>query len=148
MKPAVHSAKPIAARATHAPTKPREGLPWVFPVFSALFLAMLALSGCTMCQSPWDYCNAVVGPGGCPYCDYGARAGSIYAPMGSTPPTTPLGPTTAPASETAPKPEAAEPAERFDVDRPVLAEGRDDRGQDLAQHARDCRRPLFTTGLR
>ena len=82
-------------------------------VLGQLILAM-GLSGCgAMCQSPWDYCNAVVGPGGGPNCDFGARAGSAFAPMGGTPVTTARGPTPAKgakqpagggsASEAAPK---------------------------------------------
>jgi hypothetical protein len=124
--PAVNSAKHASAHPTRAAIKPREGLPWVLPVASACLLAALVLSGCTMCQSPWDYCNAVVGPGGCPYCDFGARAGSIYAPMGPTPPTTPLRPTTAPTGKPAPTPEPAAPAAEappttdFDADKPGI----------------------------
>ena len=69
--------------------------------FALFALLLAAMAGCSMCQSPWDYCNAVVGPGGCPYCDFGARAGSIYAPMGPIPPTTEIGPTAAPARKPA-----------------------------------------------
>jgi hypothetical protein len=61
-----------------------------------LLVALVAASaGCAMCQSPWDYCNATIGPNGCPYCDFGARAGSAFHPMGGTPPTTERGPTEA-----------------------------------------------------
>jgi hypothetical protein len=118
MKPAVNSAKHNAAPATRAPTKPRECLPRVLPVCAAFLLAAFALTGCTMCQSPWDYCNAVVGPGGCPYCDYGARAGSIYAPMGPTPPTTPLRPTTAPAGKATEPPAENPPGGESDEPQP------------------------------
>jgi hypothetical protein len=56
----------------------------------------IVLSGCgPMCQSPWDYCNAVVGPGGSPNCNFGARAGSAFVPMDGTPATTARGPTPA-----------------------------------------------------
>jgi hypothetical protein len=62
----------------------------------ARFVLPVVLSGCgAMCQSPWDYCSAVVGPGGTPNCDFGARAGSAFAPMGGTPVTTARGPTPA-----------------------------------------------------
>jgi hypothetical protein len=50
--------------------------------FAALVLAML--SGCAMCQSPFDYCGPVSGPNGCPNCDFGARRGSLFAPMDGT----------------------------------------------------------------
>jgi len=50
----------------------------------AVVVALALLAGCKMCQSPWDYCNAVPGPNGCPNCDFGARRGSIYAPMDSS----------------------------------------------------------------
>ena len=54
----------------------------------------IALSGCAMCQSPYDYCGPVMGPGG-PNCDWGARRGSIFAPMDDSYVETPLGPTPA-----------------------------------------------------
>jgi hypothetical protein len=65
----------------------------------AVWLLAAACTGCALCQNPWDYCNAVIGPQGCPNCDFGARCGSMFAPMGATPPTTAVGPTPA-----APKP--------------------------------------------
>lgn len=65
----------------------------------AVLALMAAISGCPMCQNPWDYCNAVIGPRGCPNCDFGARAGSKFHPMGVTPPTTEIGPTPAGAPE-------------------------------------------------
>lgn len=61
-------------------------------------LLLVVFSGCAMCQNPWDYCNAVLGPNGCPNCDFGARCGSAFRPIGHTPPTTELGPT--PAGDT------------------------------------------------
>ncbi len=61
---------------------------------AAVLLAVA--SGCTaMCQTPYDYCNAVINPNGCPNCNFGARYGSRFAPMFGTPATTPLEPTTA-----------------------------------------------------
>jgi hypothetical protein len=82
----------------------------------AVLVLAAALSGCPMCQTPFDYCNAVIGPGGCPNCDFGARAGSAFAPMGGTPATVPRGPTPAghgggsalpaqPSEKTLPEPE-------------------------------------------
>lgn len=64
----------------------------------AACLLLAVMSGCAMCQSPWDYCNAVIGPGGCPNCDFGARCGSAFAPIGHSPATTEMGPT--PAGDT------------------------------------------------
>ncbi len=59
-------------------------------------LALLAsLSGCAMCRNPFDYCGPVVDSGGCPNCDFGARRGSVFAPMDGTPATTALEPTPA-----------------------------------------------------
>ncbi len=65
--------------------------------FSALAaVLMMSLAGCTaMCQTPWDYCNAVVDGSGTPNCNFGARYNSKYAPMYGTPPTTPVEPTPA-----------------------------------------------------
>lgn len=48
--------------------------------WAALVLAA-ALSGCSICQSPFDYCGPVEGPDGHPNCDFGARRGSLYTPM-------------------------------------------------------------------
>jgi hypothetical protein len=59
-------------------------------------LALLASStGCAMCRNPFDYCGPVVGASGCPNCDFGARRGSIIAPMDGIPATTALEPTPA-----------------------------------------------------
>lgn len=70
--------------------------------FAAL-AAMLSfsLAGCTaMCQSPWDYCNAVLDGSGTPNCNFGARYNSSFAPMNGTPPTTPIEPTPAGGAST------------------------------------------------
>src|SRR5262245_43625060 len=49
---------------------------------SVVAVAVL-FSGCSICQSPYDYCSSVVGPNGCPDdCDFGARVGSAFAPPG------------------------------------------------------------------
>ncbi len=48
--------------------------------WNVLFV-VASLSGCAMCQDPFDYCNPVVGPGGCVNCEFGARRGSVFAPM-------------------------------------------------------------------
>jgi len=59
-------------------------------------LVLAVVSGCApMCQTPFDYCNAVLNPNGCPNCDFGARYGSRFHPMNGTPPTTPITPTPA-----------------------------------------------------
>jgi hypothetical protein len=68
-----------------------------------------ASAGCAMCQNPWDYCNATIGHNGCPYCDFGARAGSVYRPIGGTPPTTERGPTEAKPQTSEPEPVEPEP---------------------------------------
>lgn len=53
-----------------------KSIAWV----GAVLLA--AATGCApMCQSPWDYCNAVTGPNGTPNCNFIARYNSRYAPM-------------------------------------------------------------------
>ena len=69
----------------------------------AALAAMLtfSLAGCTaMCQSPWDYCNAVLDGSGTPNCNFGARYNSAFAPMNGTPPTTAIEPTPADGAPT------------------------------------------------
>jgi hypothetical protein len=58
-------------------------------------LGMAALSGCAMCQAPFDYCAPVAGPNGCPNCNFLARRGSLFAPMDDSTATLPMGPTPA-----------------------------------------------------
>lgn len=62
----------------------------------ALGMMILAasLTGCAMCQNPFDYCGPVARPG---YrnCDFGARRGSIFAPMDDSAIDGPTGPTPA-----------------------------------------------------
>jgi hypothetical protein len=53
-----------------------------------------------MCQSPWDYCNAVLDGSGTPNCNFGARYNSSFAPMNGTPPTTAVAPTPADGAPT------------------------------------------------
>ena len=73
----------------------------------AVWVLVAVFSGCSStCQNPWDYCNSVIGYDGCPHCDFGARCGSAFAPIGATPPTSELGPTEAGRTS-----EPAEPAE-------------------------------------
>jgi hypothetical protein len=72
-----------------------------FATWAALAL-LAALTGCAMCRNPFDYCGPVVGPSGCPNCDFGARRGSIFAPMDGTPATTALEPTPAASPSDAP----------------------------------------------
>lgn len=63
------------------------------------------LTGCSMCQSPFDYCAPVLGANGCPNCNFQARRGSIFVPMDdSAVATVPRGPT--PASQSAEPDEA------------------------------------------
>lgn len=88
----------------------------------ALPVVVLALAGCcTTCQTPWDYCSAVLGPSGCPNCDFGARYGSLFHPMYGTPATTPISPTPAVATDAndaaeAPSGEAPLPADSMPDD--------------------------------
>ena len=63
------------------------------PAWSAI-ASVVSLAGCAMCQSPFDYCGPVMGPGG-PNCDFGARRGSIYAPMDDSYAAAPMSPTPA-----------------------------------------------------
>lgn len=65
-----------------------------FAIVAALAL-LASLTGCAMCQNPFDYCGPVIGAGGCPNCDFGARRGSLFAPMDGIPATTALEPTPA-----------------------------------------------------
>ncbi len=76
--------------------------------FAALAAILtFSLAGCTaMCQSPWDYCNAVLDGCGTPNCNFGARYNSTFAPMNGTPATTPIEPTPADGAPT----DAGEPA--------------------------------------
>jgi hypothetical protein len=46
-----------------------------------LIVMTAALSGCSMCCSPFDYCAPVAGPDGAPNCDFGARRNSAFHPM-------------------------------------------------------------------
>ncbi len=51
----------------------------------ALLLATAALAGCGVCQAPFDYCAPVIGPNGCPNCNFLTRRGSLFAPTDDTP---------------------------------------------------------------
>jgi hypothetical protein len=82
----------------------------------AVCVLLAVTSGCAMCQSPWDYCNAVIGDCGCPNCDFGARCGSVFAPIGHTPATTEKGPTA--AGGTSEPTKQAEPAEPYNLPLP------------------------------
>lgn len=70
--------------------------------FAGLAAVLVAtLAGCApMCQSPWDYCSAVLGCNGTPNCNFGARYNSQFVPMNGTPPTTPVQPKPAVVKET------------------------------------------------
>ena len=52
----------------------------------AMVVLAAALCGCRMCQSPFDYCNPMIGPDGALNCDFGARRGSVLHPMADDPP--------------------------------------------------------------
>jgi hypothetical protein len=58
-------------------------------------LGVAALSGCGLCQAPFDYCGPVAGPDGCPNCNFLARRSSIFAPMDDSAANVPMGPTPA-----------------------------------------------------
>jgi hypothetical protein len=82
-----------------------------------VLLLLASLAGCNLCQSPFDYCGPVIGPHGCPNCDFAARDGSAFAPTSDGTPidTTSLGPTPASNAEpiqdslsTSPQDETAE----------------------------------------
>lgn len=47
----------------------------------ALIVLAAALSGCSMCCNPFDYCAPIAGPDGRPNCDFGARRNSAFHPM-------------------------------------------------------------------
>jgi hypothetical protein len=91
-----------------------------------VLLLLASLAGCNICQSPFDYCGPVIGPHGFPNREFGARAGSAFAPMSDSPqsdtsavsptPASPPGPTqdslsTSPEAETA-ETESSETATR------------------------------------
>jgi hypothetical protein len=72
---------------------------------SAFAIVLVALvCGCRICQSPFDYCTAVVGPDGHPcFCDFSARMNSVYSPPPGAPPPV-MGPTEArPNNQTEPR---------------------------------------------
>jgi hypothetical protein len=72
---------------------------------------LAAATGCApMCQSPWDYCNAVNGPHGTPNCNFIARYNSRYAPMYDT--SAALEPTPAAEEDELPMPASAAPMRR------------------------------------
>ncbi|MEX2114045.1 MAG: hypothetical protein WD845_12715 [Pirellulales bacterium] len=50
-----------------------------------LLVALASLSGCRMCQSPFDYCNPMIGPSGTLNCDFQARRNSVFHPMDDDP---------------------------------------------------------------
>jgi hypothetical protein len=67
------------------------------------------LTGCAMCQTPFDYCGPVTDANGCPNCNFGARRGSIFSPTDGTPATTPRGPTEVKSPAQAPTQAPIEP---------------------------------------
>jgi hypothetical protein len=52
----------------------------------AALLLLAPLCGCRMCQSPFDYCNPMIGPSGSLNCDFDARRASAFHPMADDPP--------------------------------------------------------------
>ncbi len=86
----------------------------------ALVALALALTGCSMCQSPFDYCGPVAGPDGRPNCDFCARHTSAFHPMEGDAETAPEGPTPA-------APEAFETESENELPAPA-ADGYDDAG--------------------
>jgi hypothetical protein len=71
------------------------------------FAVLAALCGCSLCQSPFDYCGPVNRDDGCQNCNVGARRGSIFAPVDGIPATTTAGPP--PGIGTDPAPPDPEP---------------------------------------
>jgi hypothetical protein len=67
-----------------------------FGSWAALVL-LASLSGCSACQSPFDYCAPVTAANGCQTCDFGARRGSIFAPVDGIPATTAVASTPEPS---------------------------------------------------
>jgi len=46
---------------------------------------VVACTGCTMCQAPYDYCAATVGPDGLPTGGFMTRKGSVLGGMPGVP---------------------------------------------------------------
>ena len=89
-------------------------------VQAATALAVLAaLCGCSMCQSPFDYCGPVNRDDGCPNCNVCARRGSIFVPVDGIPATTTAGPP--PGIGTDPAPPAREPSKQTPIPEPEPA---------------------------
>ncbi len=66
--------------------------------------ALVAPCGCNMCRDPFDYAGPVIGPNG-PPCNFLARKGSLFVPIGETPPTVPPRPeNTTPSRSVEPAP--------------------------------------------
>jgi len=93
-----------------------------------IYLAILAAlaiwsstTGCAMCRNPFDYCGPVVDAQGCPNCDFGARRGSMFAPIDGTPATTAFEPTPAKAPNKVPN----SPKDQTPSDRTVEKEAGD-----------------------
>jgi hypothetical protein len=90
-------------------------------ILAALTL-FASLSGCAMCQSPFDYCGPVIGPGGEQSCNFNARRGSIFEPMDDSADTQ-MAPTLAPTAtdsvEYSADEEAEADAETVDYEAPA-----------------------------
>ena len=54
--------------------------------WSMVVMVVAPMCGCRMCQSPFDYCNPMIGPSGSLNCDFGARRSSAFHPMADDPP--------------------------------------------------------------
>ena len=79
-------------------------------------LALVAsLTGCAMCQSPFDYCGPVTGPNGDQNCNFNARRGSLFEPMDDSADMQ-MAPTLAPAAADSTEYEADGEAEAVDYE--------------------------------
>jgi hypothetical protein len=109
----------------------------------ATTICLLALAGCRICQSPFDYCSAVAGPGGSAFCDFGARYNSVLCPPAGCPPSGGNGPTlahsaAAPAATDADDPQLDTVAQQEDDPQPGADE--DESVADMAEDDADSQR--------
>ena len=81
---------------------------------SAVLVLLAALGGCSICESPFDYCGPVKTDNGCQSCNFGARRGSLFAPVDGIPATTPVA-----ANPTTPPPSPAERRDDYEAPSPT-----------------------------
>ena len=101
------------------------------------------LIGCSMCQSPYDYCGPTVGPGGAPEAGFMDRKNSILsqgAPLVS------VGPSTTTTTTPSPTP-AAEPAEETAPGASGTTSGRTASAAPASSSTRMVRRAAASTSL-